>query len=82
MIINWKNVTTVNSKKFVCSYCGNTVVSQVGYHRITPSGTLSGAIHICPFCSDPTFFDLTSSTQVGPVGTFEQESKTLRKSLE
>jgi hypothetical protein len=52
--MGWVNAQTLNSKSFVCGFCGNLVASSLGYHNDTASGF---TIFICSHCGKPTFFD-------------------------
>ena len=63
----WLNTSKVDSKKFICGYCGNSISSNIGYYMSnschnysTPSG--AGYIYICHHCNKPTYFDFHSQT--------------------
>ena len=58
MTIEWQNLSGVNSKGYVCGYCGNNIASEKGYHG---HQTVAGRPHhhyvlICHVCSSPTYF--------------------------
>ena len=53
---SWSNVRTLDSRSYICGYCGNPLASNVGI-----VGDI-GTIYICHFCSRPTYFD-NSGTQ-------------------
>ncbi len=54
----WRNVNTLSSKSYVCSYCSNPLASEKGYvaNLDSNSGVL-WYVYICHSCDKPTFFD-------------------------
>lgn len=58
----WKETEKLESKKYNCGYCGNSVSSNEGYFMTSNSyngtrPTGQGYIYICHHCNKPTFFD-------------------------
>jgi hypothetical protein len=51
-ITEWRNITELDSKKYICPYCRNLVASVSGFCR----GYGSVEIFICPCCDKPTIF--------------------------
>lgn len=49
----WINVERINSKEFLCGYCGCEIASERGYR--CSSGEF---IYICHKCNKPTFMDI------------------------
>jgi len=54
--LRWGHVGTVGQVQYQCSYCGNKVGPNAGYHA-TPPGQphLQAYIFICPTCTNPTY---------------------------
>ena len=60
--MQWLKITAIQSKKFVCGFCGNHVASDAG---ISTTDTIKGFrafIYICPYCNYPSF--IHGETQV------------------
>ena len=57
----WDNISKIPSKNYICGYCGNTSLSQVGYTSDEVS-----KIYICYHCSKPTFFANSDSQTPEP----------------
>jgi len=56
--MEWKNISTINSKPYTCGHCGNSLTSEKGYWAtIAGSSGMAMTIYICHFCERPTFFD-------------------------
>lgn len=51
---NWQNKQSIESKEYLCGFCGNNVGGNIGYFY---GGSPSIRIYICPFCGQPSFFD-------------------------
>lgn len=66
-IFEWKNVTRVDSKQYICGHCGNSLVSDQGYEASSRVPDLRGYIYICHYCSFPTFFGIGESQIPGPI---------------
>ena len=49
--MNWNNLANITSKEYRCGYCGNVVASSQGYFINAQIN-----IHICPHCTNPTYF--------------------------
>ena len=62
--MEWQNIQTFHSRKYVCGYCGNPLASNKGFVRIT-DGHYSGYIYICHHCDKPTFFDSNGAQTPG-----------------
>jgi len=60
---NWRKVHEIMPRKYVCGYCGNTVMSNRGYW----DDQLQQGIWICP-CGNPTFFDSKNQYPSYPFG--------------
>lgn len=61
----WKSSTQLDSKSYVCGYCGEYISSNEGYYLtrqeiIGPSN--EGFIYICHHCNKPTFFNRCGQT--------------------
>ena len=55
---NWKQEQSINSRSFICSFCGESVGSDKGWIATPPnSNTYMASIHICHKCGKPTFID-------------------------
>ncbi len=73
--INWQNLQNIESKKYICGYCGNAVASAQGWlsKMHNPDTGQSGngpTIYICHHCDRPTFFDTGESQYPGaPFGS-------------
>ncbi len=58
MELTWKGINTLPSRKFVCGYCGNSLISNSGFCAIEPqSGHKFMYIYTCHHCLSPTYFD-------------------------
>lgn len=49
----WQNLTTLDSKNYVCGHCGKPICSGVGYH----SNRFSEFVYICHNCEKPTYLN-------------------------
>lgn len=59
--MRWQNLQSIKSKQYTCGYCGNLVASIFGYPSLDDLNIhLPEKIHICPHCSQPTFFNAIS----------------------
>jgi hypothetical protein len=64
--ISWHNAVAIESRSYVCGYCGHSLASQFGY--IGGSHPYpSSYIYICHYCFKPTFFDAVSKQTPGPI---------------
>ncbi len=61
----WQQTTNLSAKRYTCGYCNHVVSSAVGYHYAASSGHRE-FIHICPDCSNPTYFGETRVPGVAP----------------
>ncbi|RYE39173.1 MAG: hypothetical protein EOP24_45010 [Hyphomicrobiales bacterium] len=52
----WQNIETSGARRFRCGYCGADVASDKRYWNASAGGSAKAAIHICPNCSKPTYF--------------------------
>jgi hypothetical protein len=57
--MTWHGENQIQSRKFRCGFCGNTVATDTGFSSKN-DGTQK--LYICPHCDRPTFFD--SNNQV------------------
>jgi hypothetical protein len=58
--LRWQQAVTIQSKSYVCGYCGNQLASNVGYWRgqqTDGSGPPEAHVYICHYCESPTFFE-------------------------
>ena len=68
MTLKWHQTTALDSKSFICGYCGNSIASAIGYfadHFNYPhqaSGHRAN-IYICHKCDKPTFFEAITDRQ-------------------
>lgn len=53
--MQWQNKTTIESRKYVCGFCGSTVASSQGYCTNDTTNGYQGFIYICPHCDGPSF---------------------------
>ncbi len=74
MATSWKNVTDLNPKSYVCSYCSNSIASQKGFSGENEHHT-QFFVYICHTCLSPTYFDGLKKQYPGAV--FGQEVKHL-----
>ncbi|BFK81305.1 hypothetical protein I3900191A7_14500 [Clostridium baratii] len=51
--LNWANTSKLNSRSYICGYCGEKIASNEGYY--VSNSAISG-IYICHNCSNPTYF--------------------------
>lgn len=71
---NWKNNCTLPERKYICGYCGEDIMSNIGYYIANANGGISGEgyIYICHHCNKPTY--ICYHEQV-PGATFGKEFK-------
>lgn len=68
----WYNKRSLDSKNYVCGFCGSDITSKEGYcitksdNYSTPTG--EGYIYICHKCNNPTFFDYDVQNPGSPYG--------------
>ena len=68
VVINWRNISTTNSRSYVCGYCGNSLASEKGFvGECLVEGFPSGnsKIYICHYCHQPTYFDILDNQTPG-----------------
>ena len=53
----WPNAQTLESKRYICSYCDQTLSSNQGYLAQEHNGRKIRFLYICHDCGKPTFFD-------------------------
>jgi hypothetical protein len=63
--LEWHGLTTLDSRKYVCGYCGNPLASEKGYfaNRGGSGGPVQDYIYICHNCFSPTFISPRLGTQ-------------------
>lgn len=61
----WARAEEFGSKSYVCGYCGKMVASNKGWYS---QGKDGHTIHICPFCSKPTYSYADEQTPGIPFG--------------
>ncbi|MBQ3353241.1 DUF4145 domain-containing protein [Candidatus Saccharibacteria bacterium] len=59
----WYGSEKIDSKTYVCSYCGREICSEVGYFN---SKYPKLKIYICHNCLSPTFFNMLSGVKQFP----------------
>ena len=60
---NWHRLQALRTRSFYCGFCGDKISSERGYkigEKGDGSGTMRGAIYVCPNCQGPTFFTLNN----------------------
>ena len=63
MKIRWGKTEEINSKSFICGFCGTHVSSNNGYQGRTTKTIgmrptdIELNIHVCPGCNQPNYFD-------------------------
>lgn len=67
MRVNWNNAGTIDSRTYVCGYCGNSVASEKGFHGIPSPGLTTPKIYICHYCGSPTYFSSLGIQTPGPI---------------
>lgn len=79
---NWSGVSNLDSKSYICGYCGNPLASNQGYYTTnrSPEGEY-GKIYICHYCTAPTYFIEPVNFQV-PGPSFGEPVKYLPKEIE
>lgn len=66
--IAWNKPETMPSRSYVCSYCGESLASQLGYPGVNPqNGALRAWIYICHRCHQPTYFAFDGKQYPGSV---------------
>ncbi|HSX06721.1 MAG TPA: DUF4145 domain-containing protein [Candidatus Saccharimonadia bacterium] len=61
---NWMGINTIESKGYVCGYCGHPLASDKGYSaQEIGYANQYPLITICHFCTRPTFFDRETGKQ-------------------
>lgn len=53
--MQWQSKTTIESRKYVCGFCGNSVASSQGFFTGDRVNGHQGFIYICPHCEGPSF---------------------------
>lgn len=61
----WHTAGPIASQRYLCSYCGNSLVSDRGWKGDTATGT--AYVTICHHCSCPTFIDAEQHQHPAPV---------------
>src|SRR3989339_692033 len=71
--INWEQLSSISSRKYVCGYCNNPLASNRGYFgHDTNSPVINNTfIYICHQCNKPTFFDISGNQT--PCTTYGEE---------
>jgi len=58
MEIDWQSIINLESKKFICGYCGQPLASEKGWTAIDRNTNKRVFfIYVCHHCDKPTFFD-------------------------
>ncbi len=66
--IRWAKPENIESRQYVCGYCGSTVGPNQGYLSLNQLGQRTKLqIHICTMCQGPTFFDQSGKQYPSPV---------------
>jgi len=52
--MKWENSSLLESRKYVCGFCDNTVASNQGYYQ--SNSDEEKEIFICPYCENPSYF--------------------------
>lgn len=60
-MIQWYNIGTMQSKDYICGYCGSQITSNKGYY-VNDS---TEKIYICHKCNGPTYFDYRNQQTPG-----------------
>jgi hypothetical protein len=60
--IEWINAGSLNSKSFLCGYCGESIASDKGFHGHSGRG-VEYFIYICHSCKQPTYLDVPGKMQ-------------------
>lgn len=64
---SWQGINNVPAKRYRCGHCDSVVVSAQGWNFLqNPPGA---AIHICPNCNRPTYFEGGAQQPGIPFGT-------------
>jgi Domain of unknown function (DUF4145) len=63
--LQWQNATGLQSRSFVCGYCGSSVASDKGYHAQDGIHGGHAFVFICHQCSRPTFIDYNGEQTPG-----------------
>ena len=53
--MQWQNITTISTWKFICGYCGYNVASTQGFFTQDQTDGYQGYLYVCPNCTCPTF---------------------------
>jgi len=61
--LKWNKVGNLNSKSYICGYCGSSIASEHGYDAAEVSEAVA-YIFICHKCTRPTFFQVREGIQV------------------
>lgn len=62
----WKHLSEMVSREYVCGYCGASIASDRGYFgNLALSRQPNFFIYICHVCERPTFFDLDDTQTPG-----------------
>lgn len=60
----WINVESVQSRAYICGFCGRSLASDKAYSARKPGFTnVLNLIYICHFCKRPTFIDIEDGRQ-------------------
>lgn len=62
--IQWENLASLSAKQYTCGHCGSFIASEKGYFSLT-TGVARMFIYICPYCNQPTYFDLNGNQVPG-----------------
>jgi hypothetical protein len=65
--LQWTRREKLNSRSFICGYCGNPLASEDGYFATNSAGRVVSYIYICHKCEKPTFFDEDSKQTPGVI---------------
>lgn len=53
----WREIQKIESKSYVCGYCGHPLASEDGWIGNDTQSRIVGWIYVCHSCKRPTFFD-------------------------
>jgi hypothetical protein len=86
MVIIWENAKKLDSRTYICGYCGRSLASELGYvgfFRNNPGSTTLAHyyLYVCHHCNNPTYF-AENGKQVPGCAPFEPVQHLPSKELE
>ena len=61
----WKDILKIESRSYVCGYCGHPLASENGWIGYDTQSRIVGWIYVCHSCTRPTYFDSTGGQTPG-----------------